>query len=436
MTDLGPLTIPIAAVRRELSQIRSWIRPRHEHPFGDAESVQKFGGQLRGLVNNADQELREIENDLARDQTRSAWERYARLQREDLPQLANELLAVIGGRYLSTRNLDDMHPRDRDEQQAEARVISFSGVARDLLNDLSNRTNAGVGSLLIVGEERQVPIGTGIVRLRFPACDVWNLPFTAHEYGYLVARSEASRSFKTFREQVERGVDPRTHKPGEDAVADHPYLQDVVQFWTTGRAQLPDDPDDEPPILRELRARQTAHLCRLFGDAFATYFVGPAYVKALLQLRFRPDEQLTKPGGMVPAFVERFVVAMETLRRMDEDEPLYREIKFGLTTPFAEVLDPSTGLPSIWSDFVKSAGVRPDPYEAVKARMKPWIERIWEAVIDPNWRDEDGWPAVYGCWRDALQLVEWLKQVKPLPAPAQLARPWAVVNAADRKSVV
>jgi len=428
MTELGPLTIPLAAVRRELSQIRSWIQPREKHPFGEPEIVEQFGGQLRGLINSMDDELGEIESDLTNGRGSSAWERYARLQREDLPQLANELLAVIGGRYLSTRDLDDMHPLDEhDDRTSDTRTISFSNVARDLLNDLYKRTNAAVGSLLIVGEERQVPIGTGIVRLRFPACDVWNLPFTAHEYGYLVARSDdASPAFKQFRQQVEHYVDPRLHEAGDaEYPGDHPYRVDVKEFWRS--VKLPEDRDEVPASLREMRARQTAHLCRLFADAFATYFVGPAYVQALLHLRFRPDKLLTEPGPMLPAFVERFVMALETLRRMNDDEARYRSLKFP-HKPFDLVLDPSTGLTSIWTQFLESAGVRDDPYDTTAKRLKPWIDRIWRAVTDSAWRDGRNQATVYPCWQQTLKLVDVLKSNR-LPHPVR-PQPWAVVNAA------
>src|SRR3989442_3403286 len=95
----------------------------------------------------------------------------------------------------------------------------------------------GWQSVLIVGEEQLDPSQADIIRLRFPACDIWNLPFTAHEYGYLVAHKDlrAGRSkraiFHNLREEVQENVNLRKHDPGSPPEHRECYLSEMVKLW-------------------------------------------------------------------------------------------------------------------------------------------------------------------------------------------------------------
>ena len=423
----------VAAAEREYRQIQSWMLQRDSHPFGD--NAEKVAIQLRGMVSKVRITLNEINDDIRLGRVEEAWERCAELQRDQLPGLANELLAVIGGLYLTTNNLDDMRPLDGNGQPIHSsRPLSFSGVARSLLDDLSLRANNQRGSLLIVSEERQVPFGAEIVRLRFPACDLWDLPFTAHEYGYLVGQRQPPEDFARLRSQIEHAVDPKTHHGHEPADADC-YLPEVRQLWESYGYRHPEE-DGEPPgpeeegsrELQELKGRQVAHLCRLFADSFATYFVGPAYVHALLRLRFRPDRTLIEPIRTVPAFTERFVFAFETLRLMDEAKDLYMDLDFdSYKTPFYREVNETTGLLNDWRVAVTDARTA-DTYAEVRDRFQPWIDTIWKSLKNPAWREMNGRPAVYRYWQQALKAEQALTQVDL----SLETRPhqWAVVNAA------
>ncbi|MEV6304792.1 hypothetical protein AB0M02_35645 [Actinoplanes sp. NPDC051861] len=424
----------LAEAQRECVQIQLWLSERETHPFGgDSKSMDRA---LGSLLNEAWTLSRRARSELRAGKLSDAWATYAELQRH-LPSLSTELLALIGGTYLMRNNLDDMRPRyDKDDELiGPDQPISFSEVARGLLNDLSSRAGKLNGSLLIVGEERQGPVPATIIRLRFPSCDLWNLPFIAHEYGYLVAQKDPPDAFRSMRDEVRRLVDPGTH--GGDPPDAACYLPEVQRLWHQNL-----DPDLADPSgatdtgpLRELADRQVAHLCRLFADAFATYFAGPAYVYALLRLRFRPDPSLTEPGATLPSFVQRFFFAYETLRLLDTTEELYNEPPlsdiFAGETPFQNETNRTTGLYNEWRIALAGAGLAEDVqeqdriYESARASLQPWLDQVWTALRNRDWLGRRAVPHVYWDWADALELRDHLS------APPKLKlQHWAVVNAA------
>jgi hypothetical protein len=418
----------LAATKKEQDVINFWLDVNDAHPFGTDAA-----GNMHSRLNRWSQEVAEllfdIEDDLKNDRLAAGWEKYTQLCRDHLARLSNELLAVIGGMYLMRNDLDSM-------SGPGSRPLSFSAAASQLLADLAKRADRLTSSILIVGEERPAPTDADIIRLRFPAVDIWSLPFTAHEYGFLVAHKDPPPVFREMSRTVSLMVDPTQHRDGVPPPEAACYLPEVQQFWdrfyeahqeaTLETAQLD---DEDQHLVARLAELQQAHLCRLFADAFATFFVGPAWVHALLHLRFRPDETLYEPIAIMPSFTSRFVFALETLRWMHEDSPLYRRIDFGSAGPFGRECVRGAGLDYQWLMAVQGAGCK-DAYAEVAEIYQPWLKEIHRALelSDPTWPGRVPVTQTYERWRAARDLEQKLTRqslvVKERP------HPWAVLNAA------
>jgi hypothetical protein len=413
------LSTACRALKEEFERISSLLRVTDKKPLGGY--ADPISNMFDTFQSNAADLLEEIEEDIRRKQNRSAWEKYLRFKKEILPTLASELLAVIGGVYIHQQGLDKMGSDDSP---------SFSDLATAMVNELRERSNNTWGSVLIVGEERIGKPEAEIIRLRFGATDLWNLPFTAHEYGYLLAMNRPTEKLWNLRSDInQQASDPNFW----------------IGYYGEGR-YLPEHDD------AEARKRTLlSHFCRLFADAFATFFVGPAYVYALLTLRFVPDETLYLPSGNMPSFAQRFVFALETLRRMNDlasskDESgdrtasrMYENAGWGRSDdpPFTDAVREDTGrLPLLWNNAVQDT-MPTDEYPNVLTDSRVWLDRVLNAL--EQWTGK-GLTNTYRYWRwatrelkDELVNGKMTFKQQALDEWQELGgRPpvWAVVNAA------
>jgi predicted MPP superfamily phosphohydrolase len=391
----------------EFRRMATWLEGETS-PFG-SERTDKVATKLREVRGPAERAVLEIEQCIEKGQLHAAWDKYAELRGELLPRLSNELLAVIGGFYVEKERCDRLHTE---------RPLQFSHVARYLVDGLIEETVEGPDpGFLIVSEERQAPVRAEIIRLRFPATDIWNLPFVAHEYGYLVAQRRAPQPLQWLQNEVESVVDPTN---GNEDLSRH--VPEVRQL----RADF-----DRRPIpalelrtrISQLRRRQGAHVARLFADAFATYFVGPAYVQALLYVLMRPDSTMNEPTMTMPPFSQRFVFALETLQWLRDGQALYP----GELSPKAQrELDETVGgLQATWRAVLEDAGIG-DPYAAVAETFQPWLQRMREALDDASLHKTIV-PPLYKRWEIACQLEAEISL--PVAAVAPDVDPWALLNA-------
>lgn len=386
------------------------------------EKAKAIEWKLRPLHRPAAELLAEITGHVERNEPREGWSKYARLRSEYMPRISNELLAVIGGIYLEKEGHDHLQP---------SRVLSFSTVAKRLVDLLAAQASKPPAQILIVGEERFEPVGAEIIRLRFPACDVWNLPFAAHEYGYLVAQHSAPPQLADLQGEVKRNVDLETMP--NDPPDIECYLPSVRRYRKQVGLQLGGAGAelDYQPTVEELQRLQVAHVSHLFADAFATYFVGPAYVRALLLLGMRPDDTLRFPRGAMPPFNQRFLFALETLRFVSDRQSIARApLDPAATAGLAVACDE---LERTWHDVLADAGAE-DSYEDTKRQfagtgLKPgWLRRVWDALGDVTLHQEEPVPVVYARWQEACDLEAALSgsgaEVPEEPDP------WSVINAA------
>jgi hypothetical protein len=427
------------AVRQEYTRISALLSPiatgQLPHPLRN--HAQKIKRLFSVSQSKALKLLRTIEDHEKNGRFQEGWRDYIELKTEVMPALSSELLAVIGGVYLHESELDNLYAAS-----STASRRSFSDMAEELVEDLADRSGMGWESVLIVGDERLGHSEAEIIRLRFPACDIWNLPFTAHEYGYLVAHKDrAPKSFKDLRTKVQQSVDPSNHDFGSPPEDRERYLDEVVKLWDAYHAQ-PTSADAQQEVIKPrekelstLILQQEAHLCRLFADAFATFFVGPAYVYALLYLRFVPDDTLYKPSPSMPPFILRFVFAMETLKWMDSAPLLVGSNRFPFKHEVSDtVSDTKVSLPALWFYNLKSLETAAEDqqirakYTQVFNTYKGWLDIIQEALTD--FLNAVG--ATYENWQLATVLKDGSSLVDQLlsePSAPQ-ARKWAILNAA------
>jgi hypothetical protein len=440
---------------KELNRLGRLIKPKagdlpDELQQESATITQLFSDELDSLT----KECEEIRNGISqRDpgmrDIGGIWARYTRLRYVRLPKLTGELLAVIGGIHLRQVGLDELYSPG----------ISFTNVAQQLLDeDLFKRSNFQVSSLLIVAEERYEPSNTRILRLRFPACDIWHLPFTAYEHGYLFARDVVSIvEVVRLRDDVRQSVDPesQSHKWGQVPKDQSCLLPEVRQFWNDYRVANGEIKEPEAqasfyaskkPEIEALQEIQVVHLCRLLADVFATFFVGPAYTYALLHLSFEPIKlaergestagaclTLNKPlSSWMPPFLQRLVVSLHTLDWMHKDALSRGAEGFGQSLFDEDPAQASGILGAYYQTCMAINGLTsPEPlkecYKATKEALGPWLKQFEGVVRTKNQQA----PATLDNWHKAQELLPHLASGKLQGGlESKDFSLWAIVNAA------
>jgi len=310
---------------------------------------------------------------------KSNWRHYAILKNQEIPKLTNRLLAVIGDIYLNRTNaLAGQQQREQEQDQSERQQAQEQ--ATGLLTEL------GQGSrkmFLIMDDERIGLYDTTILRMRFPAYDFWCLPFVAHEEGYLLASGDSRPIWQILSSVSTDVIEVGRQVPGTLLRTYRCFLPEIQKLWAEYHQPPPKTEDEINTFSLEhkeefdmLALRQRSHLCRLYADAHATRSIGPAYVYALLYLRFTPDETLYERGFAMPPFAQRFVFALETLKGMAEKQE----------TPPGDSQTPRLSetvktLETLWSSLVRSAGFK-DQYADLVTTYAPWFSRIKEGLYN------------------------------------------------------
>jgi hypothetical protein len=469
MADESPSVLDIArtALEQEFRRMAYLVNPDERTPLGKeyARRVNECFNQFLSDASDLLEEIKDAEDSI------QAWENYARFRARLMPVFATELLAVIGGLYLIEKKLDN--PLNAywvrgglpagDEERTSV-LDSFSRMAEDLVNgNLTYRTGRKWSSVLIVGEERVAYPEAEIIRLRFPACDIWNLPFTAAEYGYLLARNtkpddrrDDARTFPYYDEEVELLSLPELRRQLEDEVDPQVHGEERPEAYLSFLPEIVGEKDGlwdryylnreiAPAAIERLKKRQDEHFCRLFADAFATAYIGPAYVHALLHLRFIPDESLEQFSPEAPPFALRFVFALETLRWMNDHYRLFGAESYFEEGPFGNDVDPSTGIRRRWLEALAAAGKDPNPlqpeygntlYDRLLDRHRELLRRVHAAMIKLWLRKRDvAYMYTYESWKATQDyLLAGITQTNPrLPKEDHITKGWgvqAVLNAA------
>ena len=232
-----------------------------------------------------------------------------------------------------------------------------------------------------------------IIRLRFPAWTIWNLPLVAHEVGQ-VAHAWVLKQ--------ERDHDNSAPLLTSFMANQRAYLIANDACLKKLHQSVDDDPQQSD---RRLRAEDWAdsRLRVLLADVFATYTMGPAYACSAIMLRLNPTAE---PQRDMPADVQRAHVILSTLRCMNEvDGPLlktYDNVIKLLEDSWGKALDQGTpGSKLTDSDtehlkqlaktftrdvapntFTTSAQYPKDGWKKAEQWAKDWLDQFKEGKFD------------------------------------------------------
>jgi hypothetical protein len=276
-----------------------------------------------GLLNEIAQVLQSIESDLAtplrerRLHPADAWARlHAKHTRADA-LLAECLILSVGA---------DVRARTRDEPAIDGWRGSGSricDIADALIDEMVARTPmAGWDSFTILGTAESFDYASRVIVVRFPDPTIWDLSATAHELGHYAARTIGEfRNGRMYNlvDDLHRDLDP---------AGSHWY-------WVE----------------------------ELFGDAFATWMLGPAYGLTCVTLAFDPLEANVNSESHPPNSA-RIGMITAVLDASSDDDVRW----FGPT------------LMSLWQQLVdvsEAEVAQPGP-----SVSDPWVERIVGMLAD------------------------------------------------------
>jgi hypothetical protein len=343
------LSAQITSLETKLKRALALLKNERVH-HGNSKTYGAFGNVTlhihRKFALHINPLLSEID-DLTRNQginTEDRWSAYLRL-RAQVQTVLDQCLEYIGGIAVRQWELDE----------------NICDLAEELLNHYIGQ-GSNWRSVTIVGTQRlfdEVAQRTQIIRLGFPDWDLWNLPFIAYEYGRWVA--------------------------GETVVFE------LNQFMQTERERL-----IERPIETQMR--------ELFADAFATYFLGPAYVYANICLRANATDALSDRVNQ-PSLVHRIGMMFGIFKQMNEDAPAENpygaegERLIELWEQTIQTVDSDYHAPQFKNGFKFG-----DPYDN-------WLKEFYNRIAR-TYRD-DGFTAS-GIWKDAQELGAALVSDEPV----------------------
>ena len=275
-----------AELRRRLERLERALDPVEAD---DRETYDRLQAIVAYEVARVRQQIDQIDA-LAMADPPGAWAKVAELD-DRTRRLAGEVLAFSGGVGARRAGLDD----------------GLCAAADQLLDEVADQILVSTRGVTLPAPGEYLDLLSGVIRVRYPAGGVWDLPMALHELGHHVA----------------------------------PLLG----------ANRPEGPPVKAIVTRE---RQTsAPLANfaeeLFADTFATYVAGPAYGYSCLLLRLPPSRAHQDVFPTHPAPVKRAVAVLTTLASLQE--------AFVRSKHASGSLQPAIDdLGAAWSQLLESAG--------------------------------------------------------------------------------
>lgn len=190
--------------------------------------------------------------------------------RAQVDRLLRESLAFVEGALVRSQRIDD----------------DFCAVADGLIAELDTAAGLGWRRFTMLADGESFSDLAEIIRVRFPAGRIWDLPVAAHEFGHfasgrLTARDSGGAGAYVPFEELRAEERARREQEGKE--------------WT---------PTDD------------AHLQEFYADAFAAFAIGPAYACTCLRLRFSPAAASASPDDRHPPDTRRADLILALLRLM------------------------------------------------------------------------------------------------------------------------
>jgi hypothetical protein len=331
------------------------------------------------------------------EELRKAWTGYFRVQ-HDCEAIFGECLRLLGGLALRNQGFGQI----LDNQIWE--------IADELIRSCANESIGDPWTSLTVPAPREAVARTlaRMIRLRFPAWNVWTVPLAAREYGHVVAE-DAKYLPGEIEERLRSRVEGELPDVVTSAAATHRIrtgtrkfqdLESAARNTVLGLEFVAQDEahGDVQRRVAELVERERSCLHVLVADAYATYTLGVAYASAALLLRFEPARS-TRDDLISDAIRGDVVLAM--LDRMNAESA---------SRPYDQPLDLlRTGWDTVLQYATVGGNGVSDPL-----RGKEFVDWIWEAFQNslrltaryPDEDDTEGWLSVRKArseWERTLQ---------------------------------
>jgi hypothetical protein len=392
------VTYPILAAR--LRALEDQLTVVEQSPrWLDAMSSGGSGAELRdGLdgtigieVRNQKEKLEKIRTALDNagpeqtDEIRDAWSEYFRVQ-SHCETIFGECLRLLGGLAIRNQGFDGV----LDNQTWD--------IADELVRGCANESVGDPWTSLTVPASREAVARTlaRMVRLRFPAWDIWTIPLAAREYGHVVAEDA-----KGVHDAIDQRVRERVAAQLEDVVADEARVRKVrskagrqvleltAQSTAMGHDLVAEDEANAAVQRRvsELVDRERGCLHLLVADAYATYTLGIAYACAALLLRFEPTRS---PRDNLTSDAVRGEVVLAMLERMNEESR---------DRPYDQALE---RLRAGWESVLEYATTNGTPAASDPEQARAFVDWIWNVfrislrltARYPDEEEEEGWLSV------------------------------------------
>jgi hypothetical protein len=318
----------------------------------DAALPAEVRGPLADLLSEQVAEAERLDRRLTGSPSDDDWRRARGFQKDANDPLL-ETLGCIQAAHLRSLGLDG----------------GLCALADRLLRSIEADTPVTwLGTTIVGGAERFAP-RTHLVHVRFPEFTVWVLPLAAHEFGHLVAQELKVRS------------------------------PSGVQVFEVDQELS----ETEDPILYG----------ELFGDAFATWTLGPAYACTAILQRFAPD-RAAADSRTHPSDAKRVEMTLGLLEQM--------------STELDSTARPYHGVASMlrrtWRRSLTEAGV--DGLDAAgDDELRVWRTKVIVPLLKLRLRR-----ALYDGWGEALAVRDMLARVRPGPAQPDGPRIADVLNGA------
>jgi hypothetical protein len=239
-----------------------------------------------------------------------------------------------------------------------------------LFEELAGKMNSTAWrSYSTFSAEDSFDLNTNIVRLRYPLCDIWDLPVTVHEFGHFIS--------------------PRLGGATTPGGSTPVFQQYKKEFLERERQQEPQNGANARLGLNVID--WMTYLDEMFADAFATYALGPAFACTCIALRFDPLNAQVEADGRHPSYSARAYNIFQMLQRMDKELAQQGQMK-----------DAIRALAQHWRGLCESAKTACLPDDENRKWIEAQVSNIYEMLRSSE-------PALrFTAWDAATQTQAWL----------------------------